>query len=80
MPEVRLVPKTDIDLLDLPLTFDKNALRVVDHDLGDRSVFEQRLQRSKADNAVDDGPNNILTFLGGEDLRLLVENSGGSAC
>src|SRR5579862_3669523 len=49
---VRVVDERDVCELDLAIALDVHVLRSVDHDLGDRGVTEERLERAVAEDVV----------------------------
>jgi hypothetical protein len=50
---VLLVVEADVDLLQPAAPLDERGVRAVDHDVGDRRVAHQRLQRTQAEGLVE---------------------------
>jgi hypothetical protein len=92
---MRIVAEADLGQLQLTLALDVDLLRAVDHDVVDRLVRKQRLERPEPDHVVDQGDGQLLLLatghrqlLFGDDLRdqlgdlalqLLARQLGGGA-
>ena len=59
--------------VELARALDVDRVPVVDHDLGDFRVADERLERTEAEDAVADLPDDEQLLLRGERALLLVE-------
>ena len=59
--------------LELAFSLDVAAERTVDHDLGDRVVLQQRLDRTESEDLIEDGLEHLLTLDARDDHAFLVD-------
>ena len=64
--DVLVVEEVRVDPLDLAAALDVEVVRAVDHDLGDRLVGEQRLERSEARDLADQLLDQALPLVAGD--------------
>ena len=64
MAKMCFIPEAYIDLLNATLPLNKDLFYAIDHDLGDLRVFQQWLERSQAEDAINHGSleRHILFF------------------
>ncbi len=60
--QVAFVGEAGLGFLDLAAPLDEDDRRGVDHDVGDRRVLEQRLQRPEPEQLVEDVLDQLLAL------------------